>query len=126
MSEAYRPGSAAPDESETLPQPPRGASPLVRQAGCAGYLENDSNAEEQKLRVLKATMRTVHHIVNNFLNNLQLFRLEAEGLLSDESLELFDSLVQQTAADLKKLGDLDTVREKQMAGGIGIDWAAQR
>jgi hypothetical protein len=33
----------------------------------------------QRLRVFKATMRTVQDIVNNLLNGLQLVHLEAEG-----------------------------------------------
>jgi hypothetical protein len=77
--------------------------------------------EEQRLRVLKATMRTVQDIVNNFLNNMQLFRMEAEdGPLSVESLKLFDDLINETAEKLKALGDSESVVEYKMASGIGI------
>ena len=77
--------------------------------------------EEQRLRVLKATMRTVQDIVNNFLNNMQLFRMEAEdGPLSVESLKLFDDLINETAEKLKALGDSESVVECKMASGIGI------
>jgi hypothetical protein len=76
--------------------------------------------EEQRLRVLKATMRTVQDIVNNFLNNMQLFRMEAEdGPLSVESLKLFDDLINETAEKLKALGDSESVVEYKMASGIG-------
>ena len=80
--------------------------------------------QEERLRVLRATMRTVHDIVNNFLNNLQLFKLEAEEkkILEPESLALMDSIIQETAIKLKRLGDLDSTLEKQMAGGIGINY----
>ena len=79
---------------------------------------------EARLRVLRATMRTVHDIVNNFLANVQLFQLEAEekNALEPESLALMDSIIQDTATKLKKLGDLDSTPEKQMASGIGIDY----
>jgi hypothetical protein len=77
--------------------------------------------QEQRLRVLKATMTTVQDIVNNFLNNLRLFRMEAEGALPEESLTAFDKLIDQTSAQLKALGDMDSTPEKQMAIGIGID-----
>ena len=77
--------------------------------------------EENKLKVLKATMRTVQDLMNNFLNNIQLFRIEAEGVLPEESLELFDDLIQQTSGKLKELGDLDIVNEIQMASGTGIE-----
>ncbi len=80
--------------------------------------------QEERLKVFQATMRTVNDIVNNFLNNLQLFRLEAEekNALEPESLELMDSIIRDTTTKLRKLGDLDSTPEKQMAGGIGIDY----
>jgi hypothetical protein len=81
--------------------------------------------QEQRLRVLRATMRTVQDIVNNFLNNLTLFRLEAEdrGALSESSLQVMDSLIQETSAKLNALGELQGTPEKPMAGGVvGIDF----
>jgi hypothetical protein len=78
--------------------------------------------EEQRLRVLKATMRTVQDLVNNFLQNMQLFRLEAEdGPLSLESLKLFDDLSSETSARLTALGNSKVVSEIQMASGTGIE-----
>lgn len=81
--------------------------------------------QEQRLRVLRATMRTVQDIVNNFLNSLTLFRLEAEdkGALSEGSLQAMDSLIQDTSAKLNALGELQDTPEKPMAGGlVGIDY----
>jgi hypothetical protein len=78
--------------------------------------------QQQRLRVFKATMRTVHDIVNNYLNNLQLFRLESETLLPAESLALFDQLLHETATKLQVLGDLDDTPERLMASGPGIDY----
>jgi hypothetical protein len=76
----------------------------------------------QRLRVFKATMRTVHDIVNNFLNTLQLVHLEAEGQLPTEMLSLVDRIVQEAAVKLKALGDLETVEEKEMSIGQGIEY----
>jgi hypothetical protein len=79
--------------------------------------------QAQRLHILRATMRTVQDIVNNFLNNLQLFRLEAEaGAVSAESLHAFDELVQATSTKLTALGDLDSTPERVHATGIGIDF----
>jgi hypothetical protein len=75
---------------------------------------------DQRLRVFKATMRTVQDLVNNALNNLQLVRLEAETILSPESLALFDQLIQDTAAKLQVLGDIEDPLERPMASGVGI------
>jgi hypothetical protein len=85
------------------------------------FARRRSEIEEQRLRVLKATMRTVQDLMNNFLNNVQLFRMEAEdGPLSVESLKLFDDLINETAEKLKALGDSESVVEYKMASGIGI------
>ena len=76
----------------------------------------------QRLRVFKATMRTVQDIVNNLLNGLQLVHLEAEGHVPAEVLEVVDRAIQEAAVKLKALGDLETVTEKDMAAGLGIDY----
>jgi hypothetical protein len=77
--------------------------------------------DAQRLRVLHSTMRTVLDLFNNFLNNMQLFRLEAEeSPLSVESLKLFDDLIFETADKLKALGNSDSVVEYEMANGPGI------
>jgi hypothetical protein len=78
--------------------------------------------QAQRLQVLKATMRTVHDLMGNFLNNLQFFRMEAEDALSAESLATFDELVKDTASKLKTLGDLEEVHEKEGATGPMIDY----
>ena len=76
----------------------------------------------QRLRVFKATMRTVQDIVNNLLNGLQLVHLEAEGHVPAETLELVDRTIQEAAVKLKALGDLETVTEKEIGFGLGIDY----
>ena len=81
--------------------------------------------QEERLRVLRATMRTVQDIVNNFLNSLSLFRLEAEdkGAMTESSLQEMDALIQETSARLNALGELRGTPEKPMAGGmVGIDY----
>ena len=79
----------------------------------------------QRLRVLKATMRTVQDIVNNLLNNIQLFRMDAEGALPEETLKQLDAVVEEAASQIRALGNLDEVKEKQMALGVGIDYTSE-
>ena len=76
----------------------------------------------QRMRVFKATIRTVQDIVNNLLNGFQFVRLEGEGHLPAELLALVDQMVQEAGVKLKTLGDLETVTEKEMAVGMGIDY----
>jgi PAS domain S-box-containing protein len=76
----------------------------------------------QRLRVFRATMTTVQDIVNNLLNGFQLVRLEAEEHLPPEILTLVDQMIQRASMKLTALGDLETVKEKEMAVGLGIDY----
>ena len=83
---------------------------------------HDEEVQAQRLHIFRATMTTVHDIVNNFLGNMQLIRMEAEGRLSEETLTLFDSLILETASDLKVLGNIEIVRERPMVVGTGIEF----
>lgn len=75
----------------------------------------------EQLRVVQVTMRTVHDIVNNCLNQLQLLRMEADGRVPEESLETFDQAVREASAQLRRLGELQSFAEKQMEIGMGLD-----
>jgi hypothetical protein len=83
---------------------------------------NQREAEVQKLRTLQATMRTVQDIVNNFLNNLLLVQMEMEGIVPRHCLDELDQMVWETHNKLKALGDVESVREKPLAVGSGIEY----
>ncbi|MEP7309500.1 MAG: PAS domain S-box protein [Acidobacteriota bacterium] len=78
--------------------------------------------QRQRLRVFRATMRTVQDIVNNLLNGFQLVRLEAGSQLPASMLTLIDQMIEEASAKLKALGDLKTVNEREMAVGLGIEY----
>ena len=70
-------------------------------------------------------MRTVQDITGNFLNNLHFFTLQIEknNRLTPESAAKLDELIHDTSQRLNKLGDLEEIREKKMAGDmIGIEY----
>ncbi len=76
--------------------------------------------QTHRLRVLKATMTTVNDIVNNFLNIVLLFRIEAESEngLSQESLNSLETTIRKTTQKLKTLSDMQATPEKEVAPGI--------
>lgn len=98
------------------------------------YVKNIKIAQEIQIRlermtVLKTTMRTVLDIVGNFLNNLQLIRIKIEQRhhLTKTELNQLEHLIQDTASKLRKLADIDSIQEKEMAGGMaGIDFENSR
>jgi PAS domain S-box-containing protein len=81
----------------------------------------EAGLEAERLRVVQVTMRTVHDIVNNCLNQLQLLRLDAEDKVPLESLVLFDQAIKETSMKLNAMGDLQAYAEMQMAIGTGLD-----
>jgi PAS domain S-box-containing protein len=82
----------------------------------------NTEIQRQRLRVFKATMRTVQDIVNNLLNGLQLVHAEAEDEMPVALQTLVDELIQEAAMKLKLLGNLDAVKEKEMSIGLGIEY----
>lgn len=82
---------------------------------------HEAQLQAERLRIVKITMRTVHDIVNNCLNQLQLLRLAAEGRVPEESVILFDQAIQEASAQLRALGNMEVFAEKQMEIGNGLD-----
>ncbi len=85
----------------------------------------EAEIQQEKLKVLRATMRTVQDITGNFLNNLHFFKLgiDKNNSLSPESMKRLDQITQETTMRLNKLANLDEIREKKMAGDlVGIDY----
>jgi hypothetical protein len=76
--------------------------------------------QANRLSVLKATMRTVQDIMNNFINSMQLVQLEAGDALSPEASALLERITHEATTKLRDLGNLDSVPETEMAVGTGI------
>lgn len=94
-------------------------APIVSDA----RIEREAQLQAERLRVVRMTMRSVHDIMNNCLNQLQLLRFEAEGHVPQESLVHFDEAILAAVAELKSLADAEGFTEKQMQIGVGLDWA---
>jgi hypothetical protein len=80
---------------------------------------------QQRLNTLKATMTTVQDINNNFLNNMQYFVMEAREnkQLKDESIEMINTMIFDTAKELQLLGNIEHTNEHEYSAGVkGIDY----
>ena len=80
--------------------------------------------EVRRQRVFRATITTVHDIVNNFLHQLELVRATADDQLSNETSALLDDLIRGAAAKLKALGDIEQIIETPMGSVVGITYPA--
>jgi uncharacterized membrane protein len=82
--------------------------------------QSEQKVAEERLSIFQATMRTVHDLLGNFLNSLQLFKMEAEDskAMSPETLKRFDDEIFSVANTLHRLGDIDVVVQKEISPGL--------
>jgi len=83
---------------------------------------NRVHIEAAKLATLKATMRTVQLVVNNFFNHLLMVELEIKDQLRPRALDQLERRVQETFQELKALGDVWVVEEVPFALGPLISY----
>ena len=105
--------------------------PLVDDAGDLTHvigLQSDiteakeAEAARQQLLGMTTTMHTVNDVVLNFMNTLQLYRMQMEDTWHADSgvLREFDSVFQDTMAKLSKINALTTFKSKTVARGITV------
>jgi PAS domain S-box-containing protein len=82
----------------------------------------EADAARQQLVGMTTTMRTVNDIVNNFMNNLQLYRMQMEETWNADAeiLQEFDSIFEDTLTKLSKINALTAFKSKTVARGITV------
>lgn len=75
-----------------------------------------------KMEVVKTTLETVNDIVLNYMQHLELFRIECEEKtnVSKEKLKVFDETFYETLSKLQKLNSLMEFKENKIGGQISI------
>lgn len=75
---------------------------------------------------LRVTITTVLDIVNNALNNLQLFRMKADesNTLAPDELALFDQIIDETSRRLRELGEMKEFRSRRIGSFEVLDSSA--
>jgi len=76
--------------------------------------------EEEKRKIYLATVTATQHVMNNFLNQMQLFRLEAEekDCLNDEAAALLDPLIREGAEQIQKLASVKELTEENIRRSV--------
>lgn len=78
--------------------------------------------EHERLRTLRTTVRTAQDIVGNFLNNLLFYKIKLDktGVLDKSALLEINQLIQSTSKKLIRLGEVNTVIEKEISKGLFV------
>lgn len=66
--------------------------------------------EHEKEKFFNATIAAMQHILNNFLNKMMLFKIEAEKSkdFDKDTLKLYDDVIEEAE---KQIGELSTIQE---------------
>ena len=69
--------------------------------------------EDEKLKIYEAMMHSTHHILNNFLNQMLLFKMSADNTtgFDPEILSLYDMVINDATAQIEALGNIVSVDE---------------
>jgi len=65
----------------------------------------------ERAKIYEAMLSSTHHILNNFLNQMQLFRMTAEGVegFPAEVLKLYDQIMAEATSQVAALGNVASV-----------------
>jgi hypothetical protein len=76
--------------------------------------------ENEKIQIFQATIRAVHHILNNFLNNMTLFKLEAESCVAfdEQVLDMYDDVINAAQTQIQDLSSIHELTEEKIKNSV--------
>ncbi len=76
--------------------------------------------ELEKVKIYKAMLSSAHHVLNNFLNQMQLFKFEAENNpdFDPEVLKLYDQIMKEASMQIQALGSIDKINEAAILDSV--------
>jgi len=82
--------------------------------------KRDQKVEHEKLKVYRAMISSSHHILNNFLNQMQLFKITAENTpgFDQDVLSLYDTIMKEATDQIKALSSVNELSEKNIQESV--------
>ena len=82
--------------------------------------QREHRVEIEKNKIYKAMMYSNHHILNNFLNQVQLFKMTAEETpgFDPEVLSLYDQTIKDASSQIEALGSIISIDEESIHASI--------
>ena len=76
--------------------------------------------EEEKIIVYTAMLSSAHHILNNFLNQMQLVKITADNTpgFDPRVLDLYDSIMNDAEQQMHKLSNLTEITEETIKESV--------
>jgi len=75
--------------------------------------KRDQKVEQEKLKVYQAMISSSHHILNNFLNQMQLFKITAERTpgFDEDILSMYDTIMKEASDQIEELSSISEISE---------------
>lgn len=82
--------------------------------------EKQQAFEYEKIKIYKAMLASTHHILNNFLNQMQLFKITADETpgYDPEILASYDAIIQSASTQIDALGSISDIDEKSILDSV--------
>ena len=79
-----------------------------------------SKVSSEKLKIYTAMMSSTQHVLNNFLNQMQLFKLTAEDTpkFNPEVLALYDEIIDEASMQISALGNINHINESAIQEAV--------
>lgn len=76
--------------------------------------------EIEKYKIYRSMLNSLHHILNNFLNQAQIVRLEAENSsdFDKEVIELYDQIIDEAKELTQSLEDVHKISEETIIDSV--------
>ncbi len=82
--------------------------------------ERSRRIEHEKVKVYRAMVSSAHHVLNNFLNEMLLFKMTAEDIpeFDREVLDLYDKVMDDAKRQIKSLSSITKVSEDRIKESV--------
>ncbi len=76
--------------------------------------------EAERAEIYRAMLRSTHHVLNNFLNNMMLFKLTAEATpeFPRDIVDLFDQVIRDASAQVQSLSTIDKIDAESILDSV--------
>ncbi len=76
--------------------------------------------EKEKKEIFNETVKAMHHILNNFLNNMVLFKIEANKSndFRKEVLDLYEDVIKEAKLQIETLGTISDITKEEIQKSV--------
>ena len=80
----------------------------------------EQKIEKEKISIYAAMLSSAHHILNNFLNQMQLVKITADNTpgFDPKVLALYDTIMRDAEKQIDELGSLPEINEKAIRESV--------